>query len=87
MFDVCAWPAILLGQDWIVKLYDLTGNGINPTALSGALGTPFQIAIPLDQPYAPLLEAPSNRFDIPTCAMLQGHPIPPYDVTAHICRY
>ena len=68
-----------------LKLSDLKGNGIDPSALavSRPLDTPFQIAIPLDQPYASFARAILEPLRYPDLRDASGHPVPPYDVTAH----
>jgi zinc carboxypeptidase len=77
--------AILARAAVDLKLSDLKGHPVDASVLDASrpLNTPFQITIPLDQPYASFARALLEPRRYPDLRDAAGHPIAPYDVTAH----
>jgi Zinc carboxypeptidase len=67
-----------------LKFLDEKGKRIDPSSLSNR---PFErnveIIVPLDQPYSAFARAMLEPINYPDLRDASGHPIPPYDATAH----
>jgi hypothetical protein len=77
--------AILARAGLDVKFFDWTGNQLKAFALTNSrqfteIG---DIVIPLNQPYSAFARALLEPIRYPDLRDSSGHPIPPYDVTAH----
>lgn len=77
--------AILARAGLDVKFFDLTGNQLNAFAPTDSrLFTQIgDIVIPLNQPYSAFARALLEPIRYPDLRDSSGHPIAPYDVTAH----
>jgi len=77
--------AILARAELDVRLFDWTGNQLNAIGFTDSrqLTEIGDIVIPLDQPYSAFARALLEPIRYPDLRDSSGHPIAPYDVTAH----
>ena len=66
-----------------LKFFDDKGRRVNPLSLSNRPFERVEIIVPLDQPYSAFARAVLEPIRYPDLRDASGHPIPPYDATAH----